>query len=131
MTRLAPLHAVPAALALALAVGCGGGNGPDPGAPRPLGTGAPGAEEPAAAPETAEAPTDPRLLLFDIQTALEAARATEGAYPVPAAFEVEEKWRVQRRRLDAAFDGWDYVSDGRTFRLRGTIGERAWSVSGP
>lgn len=74
---------------------------------------------------------DPRLVLFDVKTALESARPTQGGYPVPDEFRYEDRWRVHRERLDAAFDGWDYQSDGDSFRLRGFIGENAYHVRGP
>lgn len=121
------------AAVLAILAGCGG-DPPDREAPRPIGSGAPeglGAETAEAPGPAADVPADPRMVLFDVQTALEAGRAAQGTYPVPDAFRYEERWRVQRQRLDAVFDGWDYTSDGETFRLRGTIDERAWDVSVP
>lgn len=131
-------HPVLVLLAIALLAACGERESTDP-APRPLGEGPPGetrtdpatpsAGAPAESP--AEAPADPRLVLFDVETALESARPTQDGYPVTDAFRYEERWRVHRQRLDAAFDGWDYYSDGESFQLRGVIGERAYHVSGP
>lgn len=127
-----------ALLAIALLTACGERESADP-APRPLGEGPPGETrtDPAApsadpaADAPAEAPADPRLVLFDVETALESVRPTQDGYPVTDAFRYEERWRVHRQRLEAAFDGWDYHSDGESFQLRGVIGERAYHVSGP
>lgn len=124
-----------ALLAIALLAACGERESADP-APRPLGEGPPGeARSDPAAPSAedapAQAPADPRMVLFDVETALESSRPTQDGYPVADAFLHEERWRVHRQRLDAAFDEWTYESDGESFRLRGVIGARAYDVSGP
>ncbi|MDX1661730.1 MAG: hypothetical protein R3326_08070 [Gemmatimonadota bacterium] len=130
--RFAPL------VALSVLVSCGGeGGGDAEPAPRPLSeTGADAGDRPALPGETAgdpagQAPADPRLVLFDVKTALESARPTQGGYPVTDAFRYEQKWRIHRERLETAFDGWEYRSDGESFHLRGFIGERAYEVRGP
>ncbi len=130
-------HAATALLAIALLSACGERESADP-APRPLGEGPPGETrtDPAVPPAepadaAAEAPADPRMLLFDVQTALESARPTQDGYPVADAFMHEERWRLHRQRLDDAFDEWTYESDGESFQLRGVIGGRAYDVSGP
>lgn len=137
MTPLSSRRFPIALLAVALILACGGGD-PDSREPAPLDLRDQAADEPllpgqAATPAEEPAPvaSDPRLVLFDVRTALEAVRPTQDGYPVTDAFRHEERWRVQRERLDAAFDDWDYTSDGEAFRLRGVIGDRAWDVTGP
>lgn len=140
MTPLSARRLPVAFLALVSFVACGGGE-PDTREPAPRALdGAPSgrAEEPLLPGQTATAeepavavPPDPRLVLFDVKTALEAVRPTQDGYPVPEAFRYEERWRIHRQRLDVTFDGWDYASDGQSFTLRGVIGERGYHVSGP
>lgn len=123
-----------AALALAaLPSGCGdsspGGGEPTP---RPLGE---AADLPGAVPSPREqAQTiagNPRLLLFDLQTALEGMRETRGAYPTTDEFQATDSWALQRAALDAAFESWSYESDGVTFRLSGRAGGRDLGIRSP
>lgn len=126
-TRIA---AVAAAL-LAAACGDSGGSGAGP-APRPLGEAAdlPGAVAPPG--EQARAIADnPRLLLFDLQTALESVRETRGSYPNEDEFVATESWALQRAALDAAFDAWTYQSDGVTYRLTGVAAGREIAIESP
>lgn len=99
-------------------------------APRPLGEARdmPGAT--VATPEVqAEAIAgNPRLLLFDLQTALEGVRQTRGSYPTTDEFGATESWALQRAALDAAFDSWTYESDGQTYRLSGQTGGREFGI---
>jgi len=124
-----------ATIAAALAIlACG--DSPDSGsdlAPRPLGEARdmPGAT--VATPEVqAEAIAgNPRLLLFDLQTALEGVRQTRGSYPTTDEFGATESWALQRAALDAAFDSWTYESDGKTYRLSGQAGGREFGIGSP
>jgi hypothetical protein len=121
-----------ATIAAALAIlACG--DSPDSGsdlAPQPLGEARdmPGAT--VATPEVqAEAIAgNPRLLLFDLQTALEGVRQTRGSYPTTDEFGATESWALQRAALDAAFDSWTYESDGQTYRLSGQTGGREFGI---
>lgn len=120
-----------AALAL-LAAACGGPGDADSPAPRPLGEAGdlPGAVAPPE--EQARAIADnPRLLLFDLQTALESVRETRGSYPTEDEFGATESWALQRAALDAAFDSWTYESDGATYRLNGMAGGRELGIESP
>ena len=121
-----------AALTLALtAAACGesGGSGSEP---RPLGGAAdlPG----AAAPPEEQArmiATNPRLLLFDLQTALEGVRETRGSYPSEDEFGATESWALQRAALDAAFESWTYEAEGQTYRLTGVSAGRELAIESP
>ena len=62
---------------------------------------------------------DPRMLLFDLQTALEAVHQANGVYPTTVEFQLEDRWEFQRAALGAAFSSWEYASDGTTYRLAG------------
>ncbi|MFN2382782.1 MAG: hypothetical protein ABR559_00805, partial [Gemmatimonadota bacterium] len=89
-------------LAAGLAIGCGdppADSRPAPDANPGVGFGAPGGIPSTAAPgaaASAQRSTDPRLLLFDLQTALEAAHAAAGSYPTTDAFQLEPAWQLQR-----------------------------------
>lgn len=74
---------------------------------------------------------DPRLLLFDVQTALEAVRETSGGYPTSSEFGLEERWSLQRAALDAGFSSWEYRSDGTTYRLTGESGGKRFEIASP
>lgn len=74
---------------------------------------------------------DPRMLLFDMQTALEAARETSGGYPTSSELRLDDRWSIQRAALDAAFSSWEYRSDGTTYRLTGEGGGRRYEIASP
>ena len=116
----------------ASACGDRNGSGTDP-APRPLGEAAdlPGATVAPPQEQAREIATNPRLLLFDLQTALEGVRETRGSYPSVDEFGATESWALQREALSAAFDTWSYESDGRTYRLTGYSGDREIAVESP
>ncbi len=102
-------------------------------APRPLGdaTDLPGA---AVAPPQEQArviATSPRLLLFDLQTALEGVRETRGSYPTEDEFGATDSWALQRAALDEAFESWSYESDGGTYRLTGVSAGRELAIESP
>ncbi len=120
-------------VALALLGAACGESGSDGSAPRTLGeaTDLPGA---AVAPpqEQARAIADnPRLLLFDLQTALESVRETRGSYPTEDELVATGSWALQRAALDAAFDAWTYESDGATYRLTGVSAGRELAIESP
>ncbi len=120
-----------AAVALT-AMACRDTGEPDP-APRPLGdaTDLPGA---AVAPPQEQArviATSPRLLLFDLQTALEGVRETRGSYPTEDEFGATDSWALQRAALDEAFESWSYESDGGTYRLTGVSAGRELAIESP
>ena len=119
------------ALTLALTMGACGDAGEEP-APRPLGeaTDLPG----SVAPPQEQARvmgTNPRLLLFDLQTALESVRETRGSYPSEDEFGGTDSWALQRAALDEAFDSWTYESDGQTYRLTGVSAGRELGIESP
>ena len=120
-----------AALALVLVIlACGDGT-PDEGpAPRPLTDGSASTAGPPPTPgEQARAiARNPRLLLYDLQTALEGVNETRGSYPTVDEFQATETWALQRAALDAAFDTWSYESDGRTYSLSGETGGRTFQI---
>jgi hypothetical protein len=115
-----------------LLVGCGGSESESGPAPRPLG-------EALDRPGTAASPQEqavaiagnPRLLLFDLQTALESVYQTRGSYPTEDELGATESWALQRAALDAAFDAWAYESDGQTYRLTGESGGREFGINSP
>src|SRR5688572_20185075 len=74
---------------------------------------------------------DPRMLLFDLQTALEAVHQANGAYPTTVEFQLEDRWEFQRAALGAAFSSWEYASDGTTYRLAGEAGGRRLEIASP
>ena len=74
---------------------------------------------------------NPRLLLFDLQTALESVRETRGSYPTEDEFVATESWALQRAALNAAFDSWTYESDGATYRLTGVSAGRELAIESP
>jgi hypothetical protein len=74
---------------------------------------------------------DPRMLLFDLETALEGVHEASGAYPTTAEFRLDERWEFQRAALDAAFLSWEYASDGSSFRLSGTTDGRRFDIASP
>jgi hypothetical protein len=121
------------AVALALvALSCGdtGESGP---APQPLGDAAdlPGGVVTTPQEQARAIATNPRLLLFDLQTALEGVRETRGSYPSQDEFGATDSWALQRAALDAAFDSWSYESDGETFRLTGISAGRELAIESP
>jgi hypothetical protein len=124
-----------AALAVAAIAGCGDArSGPeaDP-APRPFGEAGdlPGATAPGPREQAQAIAGNPRLLLFDLQTALESVRETRGAYPSQDEFGATDSWALQRAALDAAFDAWSYESDGATYRLTGEVEGREFGIHSP
>ena len=123
-----------ATLAVAIA-GCGdarSGSEADP-APRPFGEAGelPGATTPTPREQAQAIAGNPRLLLFDLQTALESVRETRGAYPSEDEFGATDTWALQRAALDAAFDAWRYESDGVTYRLTGEAEGREFGIHSP
>jgi hypothetical protein len=120
-----------AAVAL-IAMACRDTGESDP-APRPLGeaTDLPGAAVAPPQEQAREIATNPRLLLFDLQTALESVRETRGSYPTVDEFGATESWALQREALSEAFETWSYESDGRTYRLTGYAGDREIAVESP
>lgn len=130
-----------ALVASLVALGCGDGAGDAGPAPQPLTDAqAPAAETPAL-PEAGSAPSpgeqahaiagNPRLLLFDLQTALEGVHQTRGSYPSVDELQATDSWALQRAALDAAFDEWTYESDGRSYTLSGTAGGRTFAIHSP
>ena len=100
--------------------------------PRPLGEATELPGEVAPPQEQARAiATNPRLLLFDLQTALESVRETRGSYPTVQEFGATEAWALQREALAEAFDTWSYESDGRTYRLTGYSADREIAIESP
>ncbi|HJU87006.1 MAG TPA: hypothetical protein VJ788_06540 [Gemmatimonadota bacterium] len=128
-SRTARVLAAAVALA-AMACGDTGESGP---APQPLGDASelPGGVVSTPQEQARAIATNPRLLLFDLQTALEGVRETRGSYPSQDEFGATDSWALQRAALDAAFDSWTYESDGQTFRLTGTSAGRALSIESP
>ena len=124
-----------ATLALAaLALGCGESrSGSEEPTPRSLGDAAdlPGAAVPSTQEQARAIAGNPRLLLFDLQTALEGVFQTRGAYPASDEFQATESWALQRDALDAAFDSWSYESDGQTYELSGEAGGRELGIRSP
>ena len=99
-------------------------------APQPLGGSAdlPGATVPSPEQQAQALAGNPRMLLFDIQTALEGVHQTRGSYPTVDELRATETWALQRAALDAAFDSWTYESDGVSYRLMGESGGRGFSI---
>jgi hypothetical protein len=127
--------ALAATLAVAAIAGCGDArSGPeaDP-APRPFGQASdlPGTTAPSPREQAQSIAGNPRLLLFDLQTALESVRETRGAYPSQDEFGATDSWALQRAALDAAFDDWSYESDGATYRLTGEAEGREFGIHSP
>lgn len=124
-----------AAIAMMVAgLGCGDSrSGSEEPAPRPFGAvvDTPGVAVPTAQDQARAIAGNPRLLLFDLQTALEGVRETRGTYPTSDEFQATESWALQRAALDAAFETWSYDSDGGTYRLAGTSGGREFSIRSP
>ena len=120
--------------AVALAAACGeqgeSGSGPPP---RPLGeaTDLPGATVVPPREQARVIAANPRLLLFDLQTALEGVRETRGSYPTEDEFGATDSWALQRAALDAAFESWSYESDGGTYRLTGVAAGRELAIESP
>lgn len=124
-------RALAAAVALvAMACGDTGESGP---APQPLGDAAdlPGGVVSTPQEQARAIATNPRLLLFDLQTALEGVRETRGSYPSQDEFGATDSWALQRAALDAAFDSWSYESDGQTYRLIGISAGRELAIESP
>ena len=119
MTRSLPL------VLLAVVFACSGGETETAPAPEPA--------VPAATPEeqAREIAGDPRMLLFDLETALEGVHEASGSWPTTAEFEVDDRWEFQRAALDAAFSSWEYVSDGATYRLTGVTENRRFEIASP
>lgn len=72
---------------------------------------------------------DLTLIVFDIETALEAVHAAAERYPTTVEFEVEDSWSIYRERLGDAFSEWSYESDGTTYRLRGSRGSEQLEIT--
>ncbi len=121
-TRLSLFALLAACLALA---GCSGRQEEAP--PAPAG------EAPVATPlEQARAiASDPRMLLFDLQTALEAVHEASGSYPTTVEFQAADQWLLQRAALTAAFSSWEYVSDGASYQLTGEVEGRRLAIASP
>lgn len=123
-----------AALAAALAAfACGDGRSGSEPAPRPLGEASdvPGAAVSTPRQQAQAIAGNPRLLLFDLQTALEGVRQTRGSYPSEDEFGATDSWALQRAALDAAFDSWTYASDGSGYRLTGEAAGREFGIRSP
>lgn len=120
------------ALLLWVFVGACGGSDESGPAPRPLGEAAdlPGAVAPPQE-QARTMGTNPRLLLFDLQTALESVRETRGSYPTEDEFGATDSWALQRDALDEGFDTWSYQSDGATYRLTGVSAGRELAIESP
>ena len=130
--RQGSLTIVAAALAI---LGCGDsrpGSESEP-VPRPLGEARdmPGATVASPEEQARVIAGNPRLLLFDLQTALEGVAQTRGTYPSTDEFGATESWALQRAALDAAFDSWTYESDRQTYRLTGESGGREFGITSP
>ena len=118
MTRLA---AARLALLAVLAAACAEpGEAPDDGRQ----------PEPAAGAAPVER-LDPRLVLFDVQTRLESAKAGTGEYPAVGEIQLGEEWGATRDLLDAGFDEWRYVREGEGYRLSGRVGGKAFDITSP
>ena len=118
----------------ALALGCGESrSGSEEPTPRPFGEAAdlPGAAVPSTQEQARAIAGNTRLLLFDLQTALEGVFQTRGAYPTSDEFQATESWSLQRGALNAAFDSWTYESDGQTYELDGEAGGREFGIRSP
>jgi len=130
-----PLATLAAAtLGLAALGGCrDSGSGTEEPVPRPLeeAVDLPGVAVPSAQDQARSIAGNPRLLLFDLQTALESVRETRGAYPTTDEFQATEPWALQRAALAAAFDSWSYESDGGSYRLSGESGGREFGIRSP
>jgi len=74
---------------------------------------------------------DPRMLLFDLETALEGVRESSGSYPTTAEFQLDDRWEFQRAALHAAFSSWEYASDGSSYRLSGSVEGRRFDIASP
>lgn len=114
MSPRLPTNALVAAIVLAALVACGGERPELDGgeAGRAASSGSESDE-----PTSGIARKDPRLLLYDVQTALESARTTDGEYPTNGEFSLEDRWRLLDAALDEAFEEWSYSSDGESYRL--------------
>jgi hypothetical protein len=128
---LATSVALSAAVALS-ALACGNAEESGP-VPQPLGEGTdlPGATVAPPEEQARIIGTNPRLLLFDLQTAFESVRETRGAYPSEDEFAATDSWALQRAALDEGFDSWTYESDGETYRLSGVSAGRELSIESP
>lgn len=117
---------LPLLLLTAAAAGCGGGEEATPPAQ-------PQAADTVASPrdQAIAAARDPRLLLFDVQTALEAVRQEGSPYPTTVEFRTEDRWQIFRAALDVAFSAWEYTSDGSTYQLTGEAGGRRLAIASP
>ena len=118
---------LPLVLVLLAGHGCSERETEEPPPPTPLDTAA------ALTPqEQARAiASDPRMLLFDLQTALEGIHETSGAYPTTAEFQLDDRWEFQRAALSAAFSSWEYASDGSSYRLSGSADGRRFDIASP
>ena len=74
---------------------------------------------------------DPRLLLFDVQTALEAMRQAGAAYPTTVEFQTDDRWQIYRAALQTAFSTWEYASDGTSYQLTGEAQGRRLAIASP
>jgi hypothetical protein len=111
---------------LCAAAACGGGGEETPPAPAP-------AADTVASPQdqAVAAARDPRLLLFDVQTALEAARQEGSPYPTTVEFRADDRWQIFRAALDTAFSEWEYTSDGSAYQLTGEAEGRRLAIASP
>lgn len=123
------------------ALACGDGSRDAGPTPQPLSDARAPAADTAPLPEAASTPSpgeqaraiagNPRLLLFDLQTALEGVHQTRGSYPSVDELQATDSWALQRAALDAAFDEWRYESDGRSYTLSGATGGRTFEIHSP
>lgn len=116
------------ALAGAIIAACGQGSRDAGPAPRPLSGSAATEAAPSAGEQARTIAANPRLLLFDLQTALQGVEGTRGSYPTVDEFRAAESWELQRAALDAAFSEWTYESDGATYSLSGEAGGRTFEI---
>lgn len=132
LTRAAML-AFAGTLAAVATLGCGDGGRDSGPAPRPLGEAGdlPGTTLPAPREQAQAIAGNPRLLLFDLQTALDGVRQTRGTYPSEDEFAATESWALQRAALDAAFGAWTYESDGAGYRITAEAAGREFGIRSP
>lgn len=113
----------PALLLLALALPACGESGPAPD---------PGTGEPGAGSEAAPAAVlDSRLVLFEVQGRLEAARESAGEYPAVGEFTLNDRWELERAMLEAAFDEWRYAREGDAYTLGGSRAGQRYQIASP
>lgn len=128
MSPRLPTNALVGAILLAALAACGG--------ERPELEGGEAGRAASPGPERDEpssgiARKDPRLLLYDVQTALESARTTDGEYPTYGEFTLEDRWSLLDAALDEAFEEWSYSSDGESYRLVAERGGTRFEIQSP